>query len=54
VSFIQEEAAVNMPEPVEEIAAFGGMAGATGSTQPAIRVRRNFPETWLWHMLEAG
>ncbi|XP_023714120.1 CD109 antigen isoform X3 [Cryptotermes secundus] len=52
---VMEEAAVpNMPPAIEETAAFGSVAGATGSTEPAIRVRRNFPETWLWHMLEAG
>lgn len=52
-----EEAAAagpNMPAAIEGTAAFGSMAGATGSTEPAIRVRHNFPETWLWHMLEAG
>jgi hypothetical protein len=32
----------------------GGFASATGSTEPAIRVRRHFPETWLWQMLETG
>jgi hypothetical protein len=51
---VRNEAEPNIPQPVEEIAAFGSIAGATGSTEPAIRVRRNFPETWLWHMLEAG
>lgn len=34
--------------------AFPTMKGAMASTEPAIRVRRNFPETWLWQMLETG
>jgi len=28
--------------------------GSVGFTESAIRVRRNFPETWLWQMLESG
>lgn len=34
--------------------AFPMMKGSVASTEPAIRVRRIFPETWLWQMLETG
>ncbi|KAJ9578052.1 hypothetical protein L9F63_025088, partial [Diploptera punctata] len=35
--------------------AAGGIGGpVTMSSPEPIRVRRNFPETWLWQMLEAG
>jgi len=30
------------------------MKGSVASVEPAIRVRRIFPETWLWQMLETG
>jgi hypothetical protein len=35
-------------------AAYPMAKGTMESTEPAIRVRRNFPETWLWQMLETG
>jgi hypothetical protein len=56
VAFVDaQEERQNIPVPVEAEGAFiGKSAGAMGSAEPAIRVRRNFPETWLWHMLEAG
>jgi hypothetical protein len=28
--------------------------GSMAPTEPEIRVRRIFPETWLWQMLETG
>ncbi|KAJ9588471.1 hypothetical protein L9F63_018161, partial [Diploptera punctata] len=31
----------------------GAEGGAPGSSDP-VRVRRNFPETWLWQMLQTG
>lgn len=34
--------------------AFPMMKGSVAPTEPAIRVRRIFPETWLWQMLETG
>jgi len=34
--------------------AFPMMKGSMEPTEPAIRVRRIFPETWLWQMLETG
>jgi hypothetical protein len=45
---------MNIHQPIETTTAFGNIPGAVGTTEPAIRVRRKFPETWLWHMLEAG
>jgi len=34
--------------------AFPMSKGSVTPTEPAIRVRRIFPETWLWQMLETG
>jgi len=34
--------------------AFPMMKGSMEPTEPAIRVRHIFPETWLWQMLETG
>lgn len=42
-----------VPVPIEA-AAFPMSAGTMGPTEPAIRIRRDFPETWLWQMLESG
>lgn len=33
---------------------FPMMKGSVAPTEPTIRVRRIFPETWLWQMLETG
>jgi hypothetical protein len=54
VAFANEAVGLNVPAAVEETAEFGSVAGAAVSTEPAIRIRHNFPETWLWDMLEAG
>jgi len=40
-----------VPMPAGE---FPMMKGAMTPAEPAIRVRRIFPETWLWQMLETG
>lgn len=37
-----------------EAAAIPMSAGAIGPTESTIRIRRHFPETWLWQMLESG
>ncbi|XP_021920080.1 CD109 antigen-like isoform X2 [Zootermopsis nevadensis] len=42
-----------VPVPIEA-AAFPKSAGTMVPTEPAIRIRSNFPETWLWQMLESG
>jgi hypothetical protein len=42
------------PVVPNQVAGFPMMKGTVTSTEPAIRVRRNFPETWLWQMLETG
>lgn len=42
-------AVVPMPE-----VAYRKKTGTMASTEPAIRIRHNFPETWLWQMLETG
>lgn len=34
--------------------AFPMKKGSVAPTEPEIRVRRIFPETWLWQMLETG
>jgi hypothetical protein len=39
-------------EPVA--AAFPMRKDTVGSSEPAIRIRHHFPETWLWQMLESG
>jgi hypothetical protein len=51
---IEEEVPRLNIQPVAETTTFGHNHGAMGTTEPAIRVRRKFPETWLWHILEAG
>jgi len=35
-------------------AAFPMKKESVAPTEPEIRVRRVFPETWLWQMLETG
>jgi hypothetical protein len=39
-------------EPVA--AEFPMRKDTVGSSEPAIRIRHHFPETWLWQMLESG
>lgn len=47
---VHEEAAF---APMSEVA-YQKKTGTMASTEPAIRIRHNFPETWLWQMLETG
>lgn len=49
--------AMAMPAPMAESAAFGpkqNSMGAGPKKSSAVKVRKNFPETWLWEELQTG